>query len=403
MPPRLRTTARLLFGLAALLIATAATSRAQTDRLGQADLQIIYLQAANRAAELVPQAVIAIVDRDGRLLLVSRADGGAPPTPDEKAIATAKAGTAVYLSSNQHAFSSRTAGFIIQQNFPPRVLNRPPGPLVGVGFSNLAFSDINHFSELDGARIPGTRLYASPGGVPLYKNGVLVAGIGVTGDGTETEDSTITGADHDEAIALAGQIGYAPVPSVHGDNVFIDGISLPYINTPIKAAATSTATLSPVPPAPPAPKTWTIDVIGGVRGELRAPIIADPLPDPINGQPRLTAAEVRAILTNAAARTLQTRAGIRLPPGQPAAVFITVVHTPHASGMPTAAQASIAGKSNRPRSMPNEPLWTCPAVASLARKAATCSGFMNHFSSSGRTRALQIRPTARKPARMYIV
>jgi hypothetical protein len=79
-----------------------------------------------------------------------------------------KAGTAVFLSSNAHAFSSRTAGFIIQPRFPPRVRNRPPGPLVGVGFSNLAFSDVNYFREIDGSRIPGSRLYASPGGVPLF-------------------------------------------------------------------------------------------------------------------------------------------------------------------------------------------------------------------------------------------
>ncbi len=325
---------RHLIGLITLLTVGAIPAGAQTGTLGQADLQAIYLQAANRAAEIAPQAVIAIVDRDGRLLLISRADGGAAPTAEEKAIATSKAGTAVFLSSNKHAFTTRTAGFIIQQNFPPRVLNRPPGPLVGVGFSSLAYSDVNYFSELNGNRIPGTRIYASPGGVPLFKNGLLAAGIGVTGDGTEAEDSTITGADNDEAIALAGQIGYAPDPSIEGTGVYIDGISLPYINTPIRAASVSTAILAPIPPAPPAPKSWTIDVIGGVRGELRAPIIDDPLPGTIRGEARLTAAEVRTIISNAAARTLHTRAGIRLPPGQSAATFITVVSNPDSAGTP---------------------------------------------------------------------
>ena len=32
--------------------------------------------------------------------------------------------------------------------------------------------------------VPGTSLDGTPGGVPLYKNGVLVGGVGVTGDGT---------------------------------------------------------------------------------------------------------------------------------------------------------------------------------------------------------------------------
>ena len=109
------------------------------------DVARVYAQAADAARDVLPQAVIAIVDRDGRALLVQRANGSTTVTATERAIADSKAGTGVFLSSNQQAFSSRTAGFIIQQNFPPRVLNRPPGPLVGVGFSNLAFSDVNYF------------------------------------------------------------------------------------------------------------------------------------------------------------------------------------------------------------------------------------------------------------------
>ena len=57
--------------------------------------------------------------------------------------AIAKAGAAAFLSSGQNAFSSRTAGDIVQQHFPPGIANTPPGPLVGVNFSQLAFSDIN--------------------------------------------------------------------------------------------------------------------------------------------------------------------------------------------------------------------------------------------------------------------
>jgi uncharacterized protein GlcG (DUF336 family) len=294
----------------------------------------VYEQAANRALELTPNAVIAVVDRDGRVLLVQRANGGAAPTATERAIAVAKAGTGVFLSSNEHAFSSRTAGFIIQPNFPPGVNNRPPGPLVGVGFSNLAFSDVNYFRELSGARIPGTRLYASPGGIPLYVNGELVAGIGVTGDGSEQEDASITGADTDEAIAMAGQIGFAPREELFGSHVFIDGIRVPYVASVAQSAAATGAAINPVTPAPPAPVTWPIDVLGGVRGEVRAPIIADPQPGLINGQLRLTQAEVRQILSRAAARTLVTRAGIRLPAGKPMQVFITVVNNPNASGTP---------------------------------------------------------------------
>jgi hypothetical protein len=132
---------------------------------------------------------------------------GGPATPAEIATTVSKAGTASYLSSNQNAFTSRTAGFIIQQHFPPGVQFTPTGPLVGVGLSNLFVSDVNRFKKTDmvpctgtlfpcppafepispgvlGSPIPFTSLDGSPGGVPLYKNGILVGGVGVTGDGT---------------------------------------------------------------------------------------------------------------------------------------------------------------------------------------------------------------------------
>jgi uncharacterized protein GlcG (DUF336 family) len=306
-----------------------AHARAQT--LPPADVARVYAQAAEAARELQPQAVIAIVDRDGRALWVRRADGSGTVSAAERAIAVSKAGTGVFLSSNQQAFSSRTAGFIIQQNFPPRVLNRPPGPLVGVGFSNLAFSDVNYFRETDGRRIPGSRLYGSPGGVPLYLEGKLVAGVGVTGDGTEQEDASIVGEDVDEIIALSGQVGYAPADAIRGSHVFLDGIRVPYVNSAARRPGTGPAGPAVTVPEVPA-VVWPTAVLGGVAGEVRSALRGDPVPGTIDGQARLSAAEVRQILSSAAARTLVTRAGIRLPAGVPMQVFITVVNNPNQPG-----------------------------------------------------------------------
>lgn len=336
----LRTLALALGLLACVVRAFAITPAINPPTYTAADLDRIQQQAADRAMETFPRSVIAIVDRDGRELVLRRADGTGGITANERAIAVAKAGTAVFLSSNEQSFTPRTASFIIQQNFPPGVRNRPPGPLVGVGFSNLAYSDVNYFREADGVtRIPGTRLRASPGGVPLYKNGRLFAGIGVTGDGTEAEFTSdpgyarVLGADPDEAVALSGQIGYAPNAKIHGSGVLLDGIRVPYVKTPVRRARV--AGLAPVIPAavPPAPLVWPTDTLGGVPGQVRAPIIADPVLGLIDGQPRLTAAEVRSILAAAAARARQTRAGIRLPIGRPAQVFITVVNNPAAPGI----------------------------------------------------------------------
>jgi uncharacterized protein GlcG (DUF336 family) len=124
------------------------------------------------------------------------------------------------------------------------------------------------------------------------------------------------------------------------DNVFINGIRLPYTNTPKRKAKKKRTrlrgnedpnyALRGAPPPFPYPRT----TFGGVPGELRQPVITDPLfPAPINGQARLTATEVTNIINFAADRVRITRAAIRLPIGTQMQVFITVVNNPNTSGV----------------------------------------------------------------------
>src|ERR1044071_809040 len=128
-----------------IVFAIAILSRAAfAQQLTAADVQRVIDQAVTRAVNISPNSVIAVTDREGYVLGVWVVRGG-PATPGEIATAVSKAGTAAYLSSNQNAFTSRTAGYIIQQHFPVGVINAAPGPLVGVGLSNLFFSDINTF------------------------------------------------------------------------------------------------------------------------------------------------------------------------------------------------------------------------------------------------------------------
>ena len=325
------------------------------------DVQTVINQAVTRAVHISPNSVIAVTDREGNVLAVWVVRGGAAGN-DEIATAVSKAGTAAYLSSNQNAFTSRTAGFIIQQHFPPTVSNTAPGPLVGVGLSNLFISDINKFRKpgslivfnsspgLSILPVPNTSLDGSPGGVPLYKNGQLVGGIGVTGDGTpqppippafraENPFVYISGYDVDEDVALAGQKGFTPSSSITADNVFINGIRLAYT-----ASTTASAPITlqgnpdpqyPVVLGPPTPFPYPPATFAGVGGEIRQPIINDPFfPAPINGQARLTAAEVSSIINFAAQRVKITRAAIRLPIGTQMQVFITVVNNPNMPGVP---------------------------------------------------------------------
>lgn len=357
-----------LICVATALCAAASSAVAQ---LTADDVRQIITQAASRAEQIAPNSVIAVTDREGYVLGVWMVRGG-EPGPFELSAAVGRAGTAAYLSSNDHAFTTRTAGFIIQQHFPPGVRNRPPGPLVGVGLSNLPFTDVNRFKRADfnpadfnfgalppdkspgtlGSPIAATSLNGIPGGVPLYKNNILVGGVGVAGTPIEFDDdfvgrsasgiefpptTFIEGPTKNEDIALSGQRGFRPRPEIEGSNVFIDGIAIPYersgTNLPRTLVLNGNAAADfPIIDAPP-PFPYPIATFSGVQGQIRQQIRGDPLPGTINGEARLTQEEVEAIIADAADRVRTTRAGIRLPPGTRMEVFITVVNNPNAPGV----------------------------------------------------------------------
>ena len=377
--------------LKAFLLSAATPLVGQGMTLG--DVRTVVAQAVQDALIVSPDRVVAVVDREGFVLCVWDVNGGAQPAATDVARAVSTAGAAAFLSSHQHAFTTRTAGFIIQQNFPPGVKNRPNGPLVGVNFSSMAFSDTNKYKApetnnsfpappVPGVDDPGSAtpadafrsvpftalaLSGNPGGVPLFKNGLLVGGVGVVG----YSDVAVSGFDttflqtENERIALSGQAGFRPDPTFDGSNVLIDGIRLAYLaNTGSSATVADPATYlsspsrgQPViladidgvpastdngavnysPKASPSPVTYPnpFGTLGtdGIPGQLRSAIRADPLPGSISGEARLSAAEVENILRLAVERSVITRAGIRLPRGQIARVWISVVNNPAADGV----------------------------------------------------------------------
>lgn len=354
----------LLLGIAALPAFGQMTSN---------EVAQVIAQAVTRASQLAnnpvsTDGVIAVVDREGFVLGVWSMN----PIPSATAAFTnllaeaiARAGTASFLSSDQHAFTPRTAAAIVQQHFPPvrtarpapfgtlvGVRNKPPGPLVGVNFSNLPFTDVNRFknpstyiagmnSGTNGGIVPTPPLGGLDGlagGVPLFKNGKLIGGVGVAGDGVVSLN--ILKADTDEDVALAGQKGFEPPKAILGSRVFIDGIRVPYVKsktrldlnavTPLGSIGAGLAEF-PITDSPPV--NYPTLNLGGVPGEMRAPITDDPIGGDIDGAARLSATEVTNILMLAAQRAAITRAGIRLPRGQPAQVFISVVNNPNMDGV----------------------------------------------------------------------
>jgi hypothetical protein len=159
-------------------------------------------------------------------------------TVPAEAGAISKAITGAYLSSGGNAFSTRTASMIVQEHFPPapNTVGLESGPLFGVQFSQLPCSDLSARFMSSGAQaMIGPKrsplgLAADPGGFPLYKNGVVVGGIGVMADGVYGSDPSVTDTDNDleEYIALAGTLGFEAPDSIRANRIFVDGTSLRY-------------------------------------------------------------------------------------------------------------------------------------------------------------------------------
>jgi len=228
------------------------------ESLGAAEVQKIVAQSAAQADASGNPATIAVVDRVGNVLAVF-AMTGAPTTakiPDAPngnnidiqgltvpaaGAAIAKAVTGAYLSSGGNAFSTRTASMIVQEHFPPgpTTVGLESGPLFGVQFSQLPCSDLaSRFKPMGSDALIGPKrsplgLSADPGGFPLYKNGVLVGGIGVLADGEYSLDRNVLDTDMnvDEAIALAGTVGFEAPQEIRADRIYVDGTQLRYSDT----------------------------------------------------------------------------------------------------------------------------------------------------------------------------
>lgn len=274
--------------------------------------------------------VIAVTNRQGNILAIYSKPAAPATSPanfgvqaDTKEVAVALARTAGFFSNDQAPLSSRTVRFISGIHFPPGIAYTSNAPLYGIENTNRGCPfNADYISgqaypparSIDGSQ-PGLGILTgkanlndsdptavNPGGVPLFKQGVMVGGVGVAG----------VPPDVAEFAAFSGAVGagFGANPAPPGV-VIIGGIALPFVNQTTMpsgyaaGSADGTYILGPFNSPGPDPD-----------GDLVAPRAG-----PLGG---LTADEVQGIVNAAVAEANLTRAVIRLPIGSRARMVIAV-------------------------------------------------------------------------------
>ena len=309
-----------------------------TESLTQADVQMV-VEAAATAAQSDAMA-IAVVDRMGRILAVyvgpsapatSPGNFGAMiPTAD---LAVALARTGAFFSNDQAPLSSRTVRFISGIHFPPGVANTSSAALYGIENTNRGCNLATSINAIvpPATTIAGTSpgygivtgkadlndseaTAVNPGGVPIFKSGQEVGGIGVVAADTDTAEYVAFAAAG--MIAMGGSsaatdgVGFPafPAPGI----VSINGITLPFVNQTTPPGGVTSGTFDAA--------FFTKGPVGSPGVPPEGALIAA-TNGPVGG---LTTAQVTQIINSAVATANLTRAQIRLPIGARAKMTIAV-------------------------------------------------------------------------------
>lgn len=343
--------------------------------LSATEVDQVIAQAVSVASTLGQSATVAVVDRVGNVLGVFQMSGGdynvtitsnkgvsgglESVSLDSKFAAISKAITGAYLSSSGNAFSTRTAGFIIQDHYIPQVSNSSAGPLYGVQFSQLGCGDLvqKGTSTTLGPRRSPLGLAADPGGFPLYKNGMVVGGIGVVirSNPTYTLDLNPTDIDYDlkEIIAQSATSGFTPQTCIRANQITANGVTLRYsdsddnlktpsLTTLVSATASYGSAFGALASVTNYYVAGTAPVAGTAYGNAASGFAADSTNFsgqsgyvmvtaasanryPPTASSGLSAAEVTTLLQNGLTVANATRAQIRKPLDSAAQVTISVV------------------------------------------------------------------------------
>ena len=168
---------------------------------------------------------IAIADLDGHLLALYRMPDATMFSVD---VAVAKARNVIYFSAATGelagvpagtAVTTRTIGFGAQPLYPSGIDGTAPGPFFSLFQSDVA----NPCTQGHQPANPNQNgIVFFPGSAPLYVNGKLVGGIGVSGDGV----------DQDDFAAAGGAAGFQAPANIRADQIFVRNVRLPYQKFP---------------------------------------------------------------------------------------------------------------------------------------------------------------------------
>jgi uncharacterized protein GlcG (DUF336 family) len=175
-----------------------------------------------------PRMTIAVADLDGTIIGLHRM---ADSTVFSIDVAATKARNVVYFSSGARtasdltsvplgtAVTNRTIGFGAQPFFPPGIDGSAAGPFFNVYQRDVANPCTQGF-QVAGSNQSGVVFF--PGSVPLYRNGALVGGLGISGDGV----------DQDDYVAAGGAAGFEAPAAIRADQITVMGVRLPYQKFP---------------------------------------------------------------------------------------------------------------------------------------------------------------------------
>jgi uncharacterized protein GlcG (DUF336 family) len=319
---------------------------------------------------------IAVVDRTGAILAAYARPNAEERAPDY-AVSVARAGA--MFSHDQAPLSARTVRFISGIHFPPGVPNTPNAALYGVENINRGCaidpsgdaiftvplqrtrSIAGTFGPSGGSAMPlpctpsdtrgcarggpmrdvdGNELTSvgittgkvdvfdsgatdllsvpvNPGGIPIYRGGKVVGGVGVTGVSPEFAEYAATLA----AASAGRRLDFAEPLGTPGA-VFIDGIRLPFFDS-CTSIPCIRAALRQAPAGASSGRLSDGRFIVAPRGGQQAPegYLLGPRASRAGS---LSIDDVRRIIDQSVATAFRTRAAIRLPINQPTRMAISV-------------------------------------------------------------------------------